>query len=307
MEDNALPARPNDIIGMPDVLNYLIRTSPVPDLPIVPGRLKLSTILPEKEWWRLYLNREDHPSAVSKIPLNPGSLYDTEKSPGFQESMLNAYRQVLDGDDFAALFNTATLTYDDYAQFYKLVTDKTTIKQRGPKDAIQFPIKPGIIAQDISTEIVLDRPLLADLNAKNPISCLLRANPAGAGLCLVYTKMGDSPNLINEAFRLFRAEIGQADRRRAQLHAIAKLIRFLHVLHTFSDGNGRLHVYFLLPRLLLQYGFGPPLRLGPCCSPDTLDGLFNGCFTLDQIVVFLWHAQQLPNATIEDLDLSKVK
>ena len=45
----------------------------------------------------------------------------------------------------------------------------------------------------------------------------------------------------------------------------------------------------------MEHGFGPPLKLGDYCAKNTLFGLFNGCFTLDQIVIFLWHAQQKDN------------
>lgn len=42
-----------------------------------------------------------------------------------------------------------------------------------------------------------------------------------------------------------------------RLYAIGEVIRTLHVIHSFGDGNRRLNVHLLLPRLLSSNGFRP--------------------------------------------------
>jgi hypothetical protein len=136
--------------------------------------------------------------------------------------------------------------------------------------------------------------LTADPEMPNTISYMANVpNPEGSGRVSVYATLKESVVLIEWAFKKFQSEVTAADSKNGQLTAIARLIRTLHIIHYYPDGNGRLNVYLLLPRLLLEYGFGLPLKLGTSCSPDTLFGLFNGCFTLEQIVAFLWNAQQL--------------
>lgn len=307
-----VPQRPNDIIGMPAVLDYLLDAKPVPDEPIVQGRLKLSAIFPPDQWWRVYLDRQHHADAVQRDPKDPGYLYDTQQSKGFQQSMVQAYELVLQGDEFADKFANATLLYEDYKQFYDLVTAKVKIIPRKKTNFVTFDVEPGRPASDAAADILCGRSLMDVAKPSDPdqvgrvIALVMELEPNAASRGGVCVEMSKCPSFIDAAFERFRGEIGEARTQKAQLHAIAKLIRFLHVLHTFSDGNGRLNIHFMLPRLLLQYGFGLPLRLGPCCAPGTLFGLFNGCFTLDQIVVFLWHAQQRPGEPPESLDLSTV-
>ncbi|GAA3438825.1 hypothetical protein [Kutzneria kofuensis] len=85
-----------------------------------------------------------------------------------------------------------------------------------------------------------------------------------------------APQLIDSAFAQFHDEIGRAHDDFDRLRAIGRVVRTLHVLHPFEDANGRLNVYLLLPKLLLQHGFEPAIR------PE-MSELFNGGYSVDQI------------------------
>jgi hypothetical protein len=295
-----IPGLPANICGMPAVLNYLAE-HPVGDIdgPIVPHRKKLSDILPNKDdWWHIYLDRQHHKEALIKSPNDPGLLYDTQESKGFKACMLNVYTQVLDDNHFADVFSTGDLDFSHYSELFDFI--KASVKRYKPRtdnEAVRFGMMPGTLANDLLTELVNKRPLLTDSEhylEMNPLAYIVAEQNKDKDILVNgNTEMAEGPILINLAFESFKAEINLAATRRMQLRAIARLIRILHVLHYWSDGNGRLHCYVLLPRLLLQYGFGPPLKLGTSCVTDTLFGLFNGCFNLDQIVGFLWNAQQL--------------
>jgi hypothetical protein len=240
--------RPADIIGMPDLLDALQLAGPVPELPTVGyTRLKLSQIIPlEEDWWHLYLDRQHHDLAVAeaaaKEPHDPGFYYDNDKSPGFKQSLVEAYRLVLNGDSYKEEFDNATFTYAVYKEFYDLVTKYVVMPPL--RESVNYGLKPGLVASDASTEMVSERPLLKLGFAGNPVSFVMGGlNPKGAVRCTVLATLAERPGLVEVAFHRFQGEIGSANNRRAQLTAIARLIRTLHVIHGFPDGNGRLNVY----------------------------------------------------------------
>jgi hypothetical protein len=84
--------------------------------------------------------------------------------------------------------------------------------------------------------------------------------------------------MVDAAMKRFEKEVAAApDNSDEVLKAIARAIRVLHVVHPFEDGNGRLNIHLLLPRLLLRHGFPPVV-------PANMSVLFNGAFTADEIV-----------------------
>ncbi len=98
-------------------------------------------------------------------------------------------------------------------------------------------------------------------------------------------------DLADEAFSSYYEEVSAAADGDGRLLAIARLIRRLHVMHLFDEANGRVNVYLLLPRLLLEHGFQPFIH------PD-MGAMFNGGWTLDNIVAALRQGQ---NETIPRL------
>lgn len=106
--------RAKDVAEMPDILSRHMES--VPDDPIVASRrLKLSDIMREKDYWRIYIDRYHHGPALSgfkNFNEDPESFYDNDQSRGFKQSMLEAYAQVLDGDLYEEQFKTDLLTFD---------------------------------------------------------------------------------------------------------------------------------------------------------------------------------------------------
>jgi hypothetical protein len=83
--------------------------------------------------------------------------------------------------------------------------------------------------------------------------------------------------LAQAALDRYYEEVGAAADPGGRLLAIARVVRSLHVMHLFQDANGRLNVYLLLPRLLLEQGFAPVIHLD-------MGVMFNGGWSLDRIV-----------------------
>jgi hypothetical protein len=78
---------------------------------------KLSDVLPESEWWKLFMDPNDHATAQKKHPEDPGSYYDNDQSPGFRAGMVAAYQQILekpentlDSETYSDLHTTVTST-----------------------------------------------------------------------------------------------------------------------------------------------------------------------------------------------------
>lgn len=83
---------------------------------------------------------------------------------------------------------------------------------------------------------------------------------------------------VDAAFDRFYGEVKKAsDGSNQALRAITRLVRALHVMHTYADGNGRTNIHTILPMLLLQYGFTPVV-------PDNMSELFSGSYTVDFMV-----------------------
>jgi hypothetical protein len=82
--------------------------------------------------------------------------------------------------------------------------------------------------------------------------------------------------LADAVFDRYYQDMNQASTEHEQLRAIGRVVRTLHVIHPFNDGNGRLNVYVLLPRLLQVNGFRPVIA-------PSMAHLFSGGFSLDHI------------------------
>lgn len=211
--------------------------------------------------------------------------------------MLDTYGAVLNGVMYAEAFKPGNFTFETYEGIYELIKGFIKEDNRIPKEGFQFGMLPNVPAKDVFNERVENRPLLGYKPRKfqtRPISYIDKLeDPIKSVNLYCLATVLEKKVLISSAIATFNQAIVAAQTRREQLLAITRFLRFLHITHYFTDGNGRMHCYIMLPRLLLQYGFGPTLRLGDACAVDTLFSLFNGCFTLDEIVTFLWNAQQL--------------
>jgi len=250
----------------------------------------------------LYLKAQDHEAAMLISPQDPGRLYDDAR-PGYQLGMLRAFEQVLEPPDR----RFERLSAATYKGLHELVTAGLTDKpswngepDSGPDpDPVHFGVPVDRLAEDMLTEYVAGRPLVAALSCppgppahgapesphrdQREADALtgLRRGELGARMMVVSGyRQNEAPGLADAALDVFYTEIGGAADDIARLTAIARLIRRLQVMHLFTDANGRLNVRLLLPRLLLENGFRPVIH------PDLVT-MFSGIRSLEEIVSVL--------------------
>ena len=243
----------------------------------------LAEVLPQHSWWRLYVDAGDHAQAVAQVPTDPGRLYDLQESPGFQASMVQAYRSVL--NDPAAL--RARIDWDVYSAMHAMVTEH--IHQSGEKDLFEISgADPGIpthsyvhdvrVSEDLMAEQIGERPLVTDARSMSEIEAGRRIVEVGLfedGELMLKTRYRAEhlPGLVNAVFDNYYHDMARAATEHERLRAIARVVRTLHVLHPFGDGNRRNNVYLLLPRLLLAdawSGFSDTTNLKTFSASDNL-------------------------------------
>jgi hypothetical protein len=237
-------------------------------------RLRLSDVYPdERDWWRLYINPEDHAQAEQLYPDNPGQYYDRDRSEGFQENMVRVYRRVLNGSDV----DVTDLDHESYTALHAEIIGSTTgrFDPLPDRQLVSFPIEgTGTMAADLDQEQFDGRRLMAGLmDTESQSLTRLLGN-------LIYRQhdAGQVQRAVDGMFTAYRADIASATTDDQRLRAIVRLVRNLHVLHPFRDGNGRLHVFLILPALLLRHGLRPPVTI------TDIGTLFNGSHSLDDIV-----------------------
>ena len=288
-----------------------------------PPVLKFEDVMgshPDPYWWRLYIDPQHWAEALETTPANPGHLYDLQLSPGFQASMTKAYSTFLvsTGSSAAALHATLgpdgkPMTWEMYQSLWKAALPSPADLQEGIRLKKYIPgvtflslfeqTKPGNrfgcaehLVADLSEELLTIEGsswhLVAEENsadAKRAFSVHQRLKdgswrlvPQHAGVTL---QKG-----VDAVFQRFSTAIESAPTQGALLLAIAQAVRALHVMHTFSDGCGRVNVFMLLPAMMLRYGFGVPLGrrfYGKELSWRTIYNLFNGDYSVGTIAQVL--------------------
>ncbi len=255
------------------------------------GPVALSDLLPPQRWWRMYIDDRDHGAARLHDRSNPGGLYDSQRSAAFQADMQSAYQSILNDVDVLK----RRVNWDEYLRMHQAVTAQTRQAAVGNKrfDVAGFPAKKGHyvalrqLADDL-TETLDGRPLVTDAGSRPPGSLgedgdvIAVAGPGLYGLLRLDILFDPErlPAMVNEAFERYYDAIGQARSEHERLRAIGQVVRTLSVMHPFRDGNGRLNINVLLPRLLLANGFQPVIV-------PSLMHLFNGGFSLDRIATAL--------------------
>jgi DnaJ-domain-containing protein 1 len=249
----------------------------------------LSDSVPESEWWRFYINPKDHEAAIERFLDNPGIYYDWDKSPGFQETMLAAYRDVLDtrsGID-------KRVDAAEFERMHRLVTRNFTAEQQAKLrwsdgGVTNHPLSADRrVSPEILDEKVAGRPLVYDMGTHDwskkqdldppPVTIIDRQSFGNATLRTNHGT-GETPKLVDAVFDRYYQEIADAgDSTDLKLAAIARAVRALHVLHPFTDANTRLAVQLLLPKLMLQQGFPPVVANGK-------ERLFSGGYSTVEIV-----------------------
>ncbi|WP_437058750.1 hypothetical protein [Streptomyces sp. enrichment culture] len=231
---------------------------------------KLSDVLPESEWWKLFMDPNDHETAQKKHPDDPGSYYDNDQSPGFRAGMVNAYHKTLETPE-------STLDSETYADLHATVTSnlgKRPEKTGNNGQPTKFPLRAEAMSEDTDKLHVGDRKLLADFknfsfqkpnkNLGRPVSVLGIPTAKKQNNTEISTNynLADWSKLVDQIFQDYYSEISAAESDEAKLEVIAKTITKLQITHPFQDGNRRLNVHVILPKLLLENNFKPAI------SPD---------------------------------------
>ncbi|MGV9316080.1 hypothetical protein ACWDR0_28415 [Streptomyces sp. NPDC003691] len=255
-----------------------------------PVTRKLSDILPESDWWRLFLDPVHHEEAQQKHPDDPGSYYDNDQSPGFRVGMLKAYKEALENPGFVLNSHTYESLHTKAVESLKKPPQRT---QASP--ATMFPLRAKEMSEDTDKMTILGRKLLLDFkkydwgqsaNSPKPVSVLRMPSRFGNSDELITTnyKPEEWSDLLNAIFEDYGKEIDAAVDDRAKMAAIARVVTKLQIMHPFGDGNRRLNVHVILPRLLLENNFRPVI------SPD-MKHMFQGGTDVKKQVDILMQSQ----------------
>jgi hypothetical protein len=242
---------------------------------------RLSDVVAEEDWWQLWIAQPDHTEALERFPGDPGRLYDSQQAPGFRQAMLRAFREVLD----PAGRRYPRLDANGYKLLHELVTPAGMESQwsgAGTDEATEFDV--SAVSSEMFTDTVQGHALVAfEGSAGLPIT-LLRSHDDGSPYLTTNYPDVVAALLAGAALDSYYQEVSEAADGDGRLLAIARLIRRLHVMHLFTDANGRVNIYLLLPRLLLEHGFRPVIH------PE-LSQMFSGGWYLDEIVAMLRDGQ----------------
>ncbi|WP_435811452.1 hypothetical protein [Streptomyces rubiginosohelvolus] len=243
----------------------------------------LRDFLPEERWWTFYIDPKNHQAALEAFPDDPGSYYDHDRSPGFQQGMVSAYTQFL-GDPATV---ATPMDSTSYRTMHGLATGHLgrTIGWSGG-GATQFPLRGEALADDIFDERIGEQLLVYDTTSRDwstplpkprPVTILTRFMHNNPSLATNYGKNA-APGLVDTLFQQHYARVSDPDADdTAKLASIVRTIRALHVVHPFQDGNLRSNVQILLPKLLLEQGLRPVV-------PDNMYSLFQGGRSVPQMV-----------------------
>lgn len=256
--------------------------------------------------WKLYINPKDFDQAAWH--LNPGGMYDKDKSKGYQASMISAIQTEL----FGAKLGTR-VDYEEYTHLHDLVT--SNLKSNGvryteslesirtPSSAeakTSFPINDWnddqtLPANDLAEETVLGMPMVTGFEDKMPLAnadaieqdrdpSVTVFDPSDGQFFMRYSK-AEGEKIVTAILNRYYTEIEAAEldedpeqAKEAKLDAIVKVIRALHVAHPFKDANGRLHIQLMLNKFLLEQGFD--LTVMP---KNKGLGVFGGAFSLPEL------------------------
>jgi hypothetical protein len=252
----------------------------------------ISDFYPESEWWRLYINPVDHARALQLCPDNPGFLYDIGASPGYQRSMLDAYRQVLDSAP-------RKIDADVYDEYFAYVSGR--LRSDGTYDDSNCLLPAGTYGEDGSlgrrpgVHLGVNYDRLSDEMKHEKIAhwCLVHDGEYAAGVAdvalaavdssrtdgeLVLYSPGRSPDdarlIVDAIMERYYRQLGSG--KSDILTAAGLAVRALMIAHLFADMNGRLNIQVVLPRLLLDHGLRP-------ATPTFMAKVFSGGLSIAEI------------------------
>ncbi|MEW2288535.1 hypothetical protein [Streptomyces sp. NPDC047841] len=245
----------------------------------------LSDYYPEKDWWNFYITGNAHRLAkrdLLKIPelqRDPGRYFDVQlpdstykPSPGYQQSMIAAYKAALDDKTFIA----KRLNSTEHKKLHELATRdvKGNFGWTG-EGGVAFPLRRAVeLSPDLLSERLLGRPVAKNYNVhgEQPITSFT------SGLMMTRHEEGGAPRLVDAVYDRYYKEVGEAapGDRRAVVTAIGRAVRTLMVIHAFTDANSRLNMRVILPKLLLENGLPPVYS-------SAFHQIFQGGYSLEKI------------------------
>jgi hypothetical protein len=251
--------------------------------------LRFIDVVAADDLWKYIIEARHHGTALAEHPADPGGYYDADRSPGYRAAMLRTFNEVFTRE------GPMHLDWDTYDELHRQLTSglEGNFRRSGVGAGMaSFPLSAARPAPDILEEVIGGRPLMSLYDGAGTRTDAYR-NAGSLTVCqrhllgrvFVFTlyESAETPALVNEVFDRFRTEISSAATDLDRLIVISRTIRALHVLHPYTDGNGRLNLYVLLPYLLLQYGFHP--------VTGELHAVFNGGYSLPQIAAVLLDGQ----------------
>lgn len=201
--------------------------------------------------------------------------------------MVDAYHKTLEKPE-------NTLDSETYADLHATVTSnlgKKPEKTGKGGQPTKFPLRADAMSEDTDKLHIGDRKLLEsfdkaflkkrDKNLGKPVSVLgipTAKQQKNTEISTAYN-ISDWSKLVDQIFQEYYSEIVSTESDEAKLEVIAKTITKLQITHPFQDGNRRLNVHVILPKLLLENNFKPAI------SPDVRHIFQGGASHKEQVKV----------------------
>ncbi|MFD8781858.1 toxin glutamine deamidase domain-containing protein [Kitasatospora sp. NPDC059599] len=274
-----------------------------------PGHPKLSDLIPESSWWRLFIDANVHQDALVGSPSDAANHLDRTKYPGFRRSMTELFREVLDGHTGSGR-DWSRIDVHAYEKLHDLAT-RHLVEGSGRNVATEWSGTKGArlhttmrgtgrttLAADLADDLVNGRRLLGDITAKSgsttgvglPLVAFSRGQK-GEGMISISYVHGEAPGHVQAVLDRYYGEVAAATDDRSKLLAIAEVTRALQIIQPFSDANSRVNVSVLMQKFLLEQGFRPSvltnsfeLFLGGYSTHEIADHLVEGMQRFDQYV-----------------------
>ncbi|MFG2845878.1 hypothetical protein ACGF12_22310 [Kitasatospora sp. NPDC048296] len=271
-----------------------------------PGHPKLSDLMPESSWWRLFIDANVHEAALVNSPGDAANHMDVTKYPGFRQGMTELFREVLDGGSGGR--DWSRIDKKAYEEIHELAT-RHLVEGSGKNVATVWSgTGEGTLttmrgtgrtnmASDVADERIGGHKLVADFTSgvpqreeKTPLVLFTRGQ-AREGMISINYPHGSAPDHVQNALDRYYAEVGAATDDRGKLLAIAKVTRALQMIQPFTDANSRVNVSVLLQKFLIEQGFRPTvltnsfeLFLGGYTTHEIADHLVEGMARFDKLV-----------------------
>ncbi|MDM5180521.1 DUF4157 domain-containing protein [Massilia sp. DJPM01] len=272
--------------------------------------------IPKEKLWKTYLDRKYHKEAVDSNSANPGMLFDSQQSPGYQQSMLEALAPMLAPSRPSASAEEEKepespreqLNYESYTALHdaviKYTADPEKMKKLGGREEFsqfgtpEIPDGQGLerlerlaALHEARQVMISDTPLLAEAlpstaREDQPKAITLHSQDGGGGHMDTNYSQADGKLLVNAILKLYYEGRFNVQENDAKLKRIVTTIRSLHIGHFFGDANGRLHMFVMLNRFLVEEGFSPAILPH---GPD----VFGGLATVDALVADVLEGMQL--------------